>query len=167
MKEIIYRSLQKASQHAGPAAEKSNTRRCALLSLRLLLVLISLCMSFLLTLAVQAMSNSPVLAVSLDAPYQMYTSGFCQSFTHEQIPQEWKAAGVCDAGSGQAFVRPGGGACQQDWLKEMTQTGQEECVLTVPSLRSQCPVGFALDGGRCRYQPQDRLGWQGGLCESL
>src|SRR5256884_4028576 len=160
--------LQKAPHHAGYPAAKSNTRRCALLSLRLLLVLISLCMSFLLTLAMQSMTNTPALAVAPAADaYQMYTSGFCQSFTHEQIPQEWKAAGVCNAGSGQAFVRGGGGACPQDWLKEMTPGGQQECVLTVPSLRSQCPVGFALDGGRCRYQPQGRLGWQVGLCASM
>src|SRR2546421_5071859 len=56
--------LQKAFQHPGRPAEKSNTRRCALLSLRLLLILMSLCMSSLLTLAMQAMTNAPALAVA-------------------------------------------------------------------------------------------------------
>src|SRR5258707_1228852 len=59
-------SLQKASQHAGYPAEKSSMRRCTLLSLRLLLVLMSLCMSFLLTLAVQTMAIPSAQAAAPD-----------------------------------------------------------------------------------------------------
>src|SRR5437588_7847213 len=53
---------QKTSQHAGPAAQKSNTHRFALLSLRLVLVLMGFCLTFLLTIAVQCTANAPAMA---------------------------------------------------------------------------------------------------------
>src|SRR5262245_47697995 len=58
------RGWQKPSHPAGPLTAKKSMRRYALMSMRLLLILISLCASFLLTLAVQAVTNSPVLAAS-------------------------------------------------------------------------------------------------------
>ena len=168
--------LQKVSQHTGPAAHKRNTRRCALISLRLLLVFMSVCISFLLTLAVQGMTNSPALAVASVAPtpnpngFNLYV-GFCQSFTHEQVPAQWTdpAFGdVCDAGSPAGFIQPSGGrACPQNFIKTMNQTGQEECALAIPSLRSECPLGFSLDGGLCEYEPQDGADWQVGYCRSF
>ena len=170
--------LHKASHHA---VEKSNMPRCVLLSFRFVLILMSLCLAFLLTLSVQTMTTSPVLALAArgnDAPGvpdphggDLYTDGPCQDFTHEEVPKVWTAQ-LCN--NGQAipnpdtlFVKPEDGSCQQSWLKVMSQTGQLECILTVPSLRSQCPVGFALDGGQCDYEPYDRTGWQVGFCESF
>ena len=80
----------------------------------------------------------------------------------DEIPQPWKDAGLCDASVGQSFAQSSNGTCQQNWVAEMTVTGQQECVLTVPSIRSECPVGFALMGGYCAYEPVGRLGWEGG-----
>jgi hypothetical protein len=172
--------LQKADQPAGPAVQKRDTSRYALIrlrfslrfSLRLEVILMSLYLSFFLAIGVQVMVTSPALAKgNAGAPdpqgYVLYTSGLCQSWTHEEVPQEWKDAGLCDASVGQSFAQPGNGNCQQGWLAEMTETGQQECVLTVVSIRSECPVGFALDAGRCDYEPVGRIGWQVGFCQSF
>ncbi len=99
--------------------------------------------------------------------YQIYITGLCLSWTHDEVPQPWKDAGLCDASVGQSFAQPSNGTCQQNWVAEMTVKGQQECVLTVPSIRSECPVGFALIGGYCAYEPVGRLGWQVGFCQSF
>src|SRR5207302_1094720 len=149
--------LQKASQHARPTEQKRNTHRFALMSLRILLVFMSVCMSLLLTLAVQGITDSPARAVAPVPPpggFDLYPQdSLCVSFTIEQVPATWQDpayGNVCAATVGTVYVQPsGGGGCQQHWVKTMTQTGQEECVLTVPALRSECPVGFALERGQC------------------
>ncbi|HEX3642751.1 MAG TPA: hypothetical protein VHV10_15810, partial [Ktedonobacteraceae bacterium] len=92
--------------------------------------------------------------------------------THEQVPDEWKDSArgdVCDATTGDAFVKPldNKGSCPQYWIATTTQTGEQKCVLTVPSLGSSCPTGFALEGGLCAYQPQDSADWQVGFCRSF
>src|SRR4051812_15660564 len=51
--------LQKVSRHVGFAGQKSDTSRCALISLRCVLIMMSLCLAFLLTIAMQAMVTSP------------------------------------------------------------------------------------------------------------
>ena len=90
-------------------------------------------------MAAPAMRSSTALQAD---DIQLYPqNSLCSSYTNDEVPQEWKDTGVCDATSGQGFVRPSNGPCQQGWLKEMTETGQQECVLTVVSVRSECPVG--------------------------
>ncbi len=172
----FYTLLQKAHHHAEPSAEKRGRCQLALVFRIFLLVLINLCASFLLTIALQPMASSPALAApamrsstALQADgIQLYPqNSLCVSYTNDEVPQEWKDTGVCDATSGQGFARPGNGSCQQGWLKEMTETGQQECILTVVSVRGECPVGFALDSGRCDYEPLGRIGWQVGLCQSF
>jgi len=173
--------LQKAGQHASPIAHKSNTPRLTLIGRRLLLVLMSFCVSFLLTIAVQGMTTAPALAIAPPPPggtggltpnqtdpgpnaYHAYFHGPCISFTTVEVPDEWKSQ-VCDGAP--PFIRPSnGGSCDPNWIETMTATGQEECVLTVPPVRSECPVGFALDRGLCEYQPLDGADWQVGFCRS-
>ncbi|HEY4032952.1 MAG TPA: MFS transporter, partial [Ktedonobacteraceae bacterium] len=93
------------------------------------------------------------------------------SLPTDAIPGEWTdpAYGdVCDATSDAGFVQPSnGGACQQNWIATTTENGTQECVRTVPSFKSFCPIGFALDGGLCEYQPQDSADWQVGFCRSF
>ena len=60
----LHTGVQKAPHPAGPRAQKRSTRRHALLSLRLLLILVSLCASFLLTLAMPAVVTFLALAAS-------------------------------------------------------------------------------------------------------
>src|SRR5262249_24176894 len=143
--------LQKAPRYARLAAQKRNTPRFALLSLRLLMVLMICCFSFLLITIIQSTANAPVMAASL-APtpdpngYKLYIDTLCVGHTHEQVPDEWKdpARGdVCDATTGNGFLQAPGnnGSCPQYWIATTTQTGDQKCVLTVPSLGSSCPTG--------------------------
>src|SRR5260370_13541755 len=172
----FYTLMQKAHHHARPSVEKRNRRQLALVCRVFLLVLSNLCASFLLTIvlllifiyhatAAATMRSSNALQ---EDGIQLYAqNSLCVSYTNDEVPQEWKDTGVCDATSGQGFARPGNGSCQQGWLKEMTETGQQECILTVVSVRGECPVGFALDSGRCDYEPLGRIGWQVGLCQAF
>jgi len=168
--------FQKASQHARPAEQKRNTRRFALISLRMLLAFMSVCISFLLTLAVQGVTSSPAgISVRAFVPdpngFRLYTTGFCTGFEHQQVPAQWVNGAfgdVCDAGSPAGFTQQsGGGACPQNFIKTMNQLGQQVCALAVPSLRSECPLGFSLEGGLCVYEPQDGADWQVGYCRSF
>jgi len=169
--------LYKAHGHSGGPVEKSMKCRFAALDCHFsVLFLMSSCLSLLITLVVQAMVISPAMAIAPTGPsttsasnaYDLYPNGsLCVSWQKIMVPSEWQNAGICDASPGQSFVRgaPTNGSCGRNLLAVMTETGQEECVLTVPSLRSECPVGFALIGGLCAYQPQGRVGWEVGVCQ--
>ena len=168
---FAYLWLKNRRHYAKSSKQENNMFSC------LPIFCLSLCMPLLLPIIVLVMSLSPALAAARDSSssssgydpngYQLYTTGLCQSWTHDEIPQPWKDAGLCDASVGQSFVQSSNGTCQQNWLAEMTVTGQQECVLTVPSIRSECPVGFALMGGYCAYEPVGRLGWEVGFCQSF
>jgi hypothetical protein len=162
---FAYRWLKNKRSYAKTNGQENNMLLC------LCIFCLSVCMPLLLPITVLVTSLSPALAAGNPAPdpqgYVLYTSGLCQSWTHDEVPQQWKDAGLCSAPIGQSFAQPGNGNCQQNWLAEMTVTGQMECVLTVPSLRSECPVGFALNAGHCSYEPVGRLGWEVGFCISF
>ena len=166
---FAYLWLKNRRHYAKSSKQENNMFSC------LPIFCLSLCMPLLLPIIVLVMSLSPVLAAAKDSSvpaydpngYQLYITGLCLSWTHDEIPQPWKDAGLCDASVGQSFAQPSNGTCQQNWVAEMTVTGQQECVLTVPSIRSECPVGFALMGGYCAYEPVGRLGWEVGFCQSF
>src|SRR5258708_544095 len=76
--------LHTAHHHGRHLAEKRNMGR-AHISRAFLLVLMSLCIAFLLTIAVQVIATSPTLAAGTpadnpDDPYYLYPDGLCQSF---------------------------------------------------------------------------------------
>src|SRR5437773_130183 len=90
-----------------------------------------------------------------------WSSGFCKSFASDEVPPKWMQDGVCQTDpvpdpSSPKLVQPGGnGSCPQDFIAATNRMGTPECVLEVPSFKGQCPIGFALNGGECDYQPPD------------
>src|SRR5438034_1179013 len=96
--------------------------------------------------------------------------GLCASM--KEVPRQWVDNGVCDINPvpnpEQAFVRPSGdGPCQQDWIPTTAGSSEVQCILTIPEVRGLCPIGFALDGGRCDYVPQGKTSWKAGFCRSF
>jgi hypothetical protein len=94
--------------------------------------------------------------------------GLCKSFTTDEIAPEWITNQICKIPSPdpeQTFIK--GVPCQPNWIETTKATGQVECILTVPSVRGLCPVGFALDGSKCDYVPQDKVTWVIGFCKSF
>jgi hypothetical protein len=162
---FAYLQLRTRCHYVKFNARKDNMSSC------LCIFCLSVCLPLLLPITVLVMSLSPALAAgnaASDPPgYVIYTTGLCQSWTPDQVPQPWKDAGLCNASIGQSFAQPGNGNCPSNQLAEMTVAGQPECVLTVPSLRSECPIGFALTGGYCAYEPVGKLGWEVGFCMSF
>ena len=101
-----------------------------------------------------------------------WQTGFCKSFTTDEIPPAWITNHVCDLPSPNpetTFVQQANnGSCQQGWTAITTFGGQQECVLTLPTLRgTACPIGFALNDGQCEYVPQNTGTWQVGFCKSF
>ena len=170
--------LQKAHHHAAYCAQKRNTPRCSLAIRPLVLVLMSLCFSFLLTLIIQSVVNSPAMAAppGPGAGFFQYTDGLCSGFSNKDILQVWVDDGVCDfspvPNPEQKFVQPpGNGPCAANWVETTTQPPQqppqEKCVLTVPAAKGVCPIGFALDRASCKYIPQNSVEWHVGFCKSF
>src|SRR5436853_4397818 len=85
---------QKVYHHAARCKEKRNMPRCSLASRPLVLVLMSFCFAFLLTLTIQGAINSPAMAAGSPPPgpndgYYLYTQGSCSGFANKDVLQVW------------------------------------------------------------------------------
>jgi hypothetical protein len=96
--------------------------------------------------------------------------GYCKSFSSNEVPTEWISNGVCATNPvpGPFVQNPVSGSCPSNWVNTMLLTGQQQCVLVLPSFKgNSCPIGFILHDSRCEYVPQNSGGWQVGFCKSF
>ncbi|HEY4034917.1 MAG TPA: hypothetical protein VGL94_13230 [Ktedonobacteraceae bacterium] len=89
--------------------------------------------------------------------------GFCKPFTSNEVPLEWISTHICDINPipdpQRSFIKDG--PCKQNWIRTVAEGGnQPKCILSVPTTKDLCPIGFALDGASCNYVPQVTTGWQ-------